>query len=194
MICWQFLAACFRLVTICHATCMRHKNYFVHLRCLTSRYMLVRMDASCLGKTMQMQSTALNVNHLDIWRSTQVMVRRGNSRSPWKSYGTFHSYRGSNGFTWPRNPLNRWHGTKKANDTVLRTWYIQPMLKHGSILIDVIVRKLGSLVMYVLHWQQMGLIPIEWRLPHTLVGPCSLSPSIYPLESCFNDITYSCRW
>ena len=68
--------------TICHATCMRHKNYFVHLRCLTSRYMLVRMDASCLGRTMQMQSTALNVNHLDIWRSTQVMVRRGNSRSP----------------------------------------------------------------------------------------------------------------
>ena len=25
--------------------------------------------------------------------------------------------------------------------------------------------------MYELHWQQMGSIPMEWRLPHTLAAP-----------------------
>ena len=37
-----------------------------------------------------------------------------------------------------------------------------------------------------------GSILMEWRLPHILVGPCSLSLSISPLASSFNDRTYSC--
>ena len=42
-------------------------------------------------------------------------------------------------------------------------------------------------------WQQIGSILMEWRLPHTLVGPCLLSLSISALASSFNDRTYSYR-
>jgi hypothetical protein len=108
------------------------------------------------------------------------MARRGSLRSPWRSYGTSCSYQGSNGYTWPRNPWNRWHSTKRGNDTMLTNWYIHLMVKHGPALIAFIVRKHMRLVMYVLHWQQMGSILMDWWLPHTHVGPCSLSPSISP--------------
>ena len=36
---------------------MRHRNSFVHLRCHTRKYMLVRRDASYLGKSMCKKST-----------------------------------------------------------------------------------------------------------------------------------------
>jgi hypothetical protein len=54
------------------------------------------------------------------------------------------------------------------------------MVKHGPILIIFIMRKQMRLVMYVLRWQQMGSICMDSYLPHTLVGPCSLSRSISP--------------
>ena len=38
-----------------------------------------------------------------------------------------------------------------------------------------------------------GFNPYGTVLPHTLVGPCSLSLSVSPLSSSFNDRTYSCR-
>ena len=48
-----------------------------------------------------------------------------------------------------------------AYDTMLTSWYIHPMVKHGPALMTFIMTKLKRLVMYVLHWQQMGSILME---------------------------------
>jgi hypothetical protein len=106
------------------------------------------------------------------------MDRRDSLRFPWQSYATFRSYRGSSGFTWPRNPRNRWHGTKMANDTILTTWYMHPMVNHGPNLMSFTMWKLKRLVMYMLRWPHMGSILRDWWMPHTYVGLCSLSPSM----------------
>ena len=59
------------------------------------------------------------------------------------------------------------------------------MVKHGNTLMPFTVRKPKRLVMYVLHWPQMGSIPMERVFPRTHVGPCLLSPSISPPGVCF---------
>jgi hypothetical protein len=48
---------CFQRITSCRRTCTSHRNFFVHLRCRMSRSMLVRMDASFLGKITREQHT-----------------------------------------------------------------------------------------------------------------------------------------
>ena len=48
-----------------------------------------------------------------------------------------------------------------ANDTILIGWYMHSMVKHGPTLMEFIMRKLNRLVMYVLHWQQMGSILMD---------------------------------
>jgi hypothetical protein len=51
-----------------------------------------------------------------------------------------------------------WH--KMANDTIMTRWCMYPMVKHGNTLMPFIVRKPKRLVIYVLHWPQMGSIPM----------------------------------
>jgi hypothetical protein len=48
-----------------------------------------------------------------------------------------------------------------ANDTILTRWCMHSMVKHGNTLMPFIVRKSKRLVMYMLHWPQMGSIPME---------------------------------
>ena len=81
-----------------------------------------------------------------------------------------------------------------ANVTILIRWYIRPMMEHGPTLMAFTITKLKSLVMYMLHWRQMGSILMDWWLPHTHVGPCSLSPLISPQAYAFKVRTYSCHW
>lgn len=133
------------MVTFCRRVGMRHKNFFMHLRCHMSRYMLVKMHVSYLGKKMRKQSTVQGASRQDSWRWTLAMAKISSSKFPWRSHGTFRSYRGSNGFTWVRNLWNIWHGTKMGTDTILTSWYIHPMVNHGEPVIGLIVRKLKRL-------------------------------------------------
>jgi hypothetical protein len=43
------------------------------------------------------------------------------------------------------------------------------MLKHGNTLMPFTVRNPKRLIIYVLHWPQMGSIPMELPLPRTHV-------------------------
>jgi hypothetical protein len=62
------LAACFRKVTFCQRACTSRGNSFVHLRCYTSRYMLVKMGAFYLGNNTRKQRNVQSVNPLGTWR------------------------------------------------------------------------------------------------------------------------------
>ena len=134
---------------------MRRK-FLVHWRCHMSRYILVLMGASYLGKSTRLKLTVQNAKPQDSWRWMLATVSlRGSSRFLWKSYVTFRSFRGSKDSIWPRKPRNRWHGTKKVFDTTQIRWCIPPTVSHGLILMRFIVRKLNKL--------GVGMLCIKYR-------------------------------